>query len=93
MKYSRSRFVTMNVDLPDEIRTRFLRNSIDVTFDSLFYEPQHRDGVTLDQAIEWIQAHNQSIFSMVKQDQILARFYFYESIDLDDFEAYLQGLS
>ena len=93
MKYSRSRFVTMNVDLPDEIRVRFFLNSIDVTFDSFFYESNHKAGATLEQAIEWLETHNSSIFSVIRKDQISARFYFYEAIDLDAFEAYLQGLS
>jgi hypothetical protein len=81
MRYSVIRQVDMSVNLPHDILSAFLRNSVSVELPQFRTPPAGSDSVSIEELIEWCNINCTDIFYASKYNPHSAKFGFYQPID------------
>lgn len=90
MRYSVIRQVDMSVNLPHDILSAFLRNSVSVELPQFRTPPAGSDSVSIEELIEWCNINCTDIFYASKYNPRSAKFGFYQLADRTKFLALLE---
>ena len=89
MLYQRAKQVDFSRDLPADIQSAYLRNTVQVQFEQYYVRASDRTEPTFDSLTSWCSAHCAQVFSATKWASHAAHFRFYLEDDLQRFESYL----
>lgn len=79
-------------DLPADIQSAYLRNTMCVQFDQSWVPQKERTEPSLEDLTDWCSRNCEQIFGVTKWTQINAKFQFYARTDLERFERHLKSL-
>ena len=79
-------------DLPADIQSAYLRNTMCVQFEQFWLPQSGRTEPSLEDLINWCSQNCEQIFGVNKSSQNNARFQFYAKSDLERFECHLKSL-
>jgi hypothetical protein len=92
MLYSVNKRVDPAKELPADILSAYLRNTLNVQFDECWVAPPQRTEPSLEELTDWCNQNCEHIFGMSKWAHNAARFQFYSRADLERFEQHLKSL-
>ena len=93
MHYSVIRQVDMSVNLPPDILSAFLRNSVSVELPQAHTRRQDGATFTIDRLIDWCNSNCTDIFYASRENPQSAKFGFYQLYDRTNFLVLLKAVA
>ena len=91
MIYNVNKQVDYRKDLPPDIMSAYLHNTMHVQFENYWMSPDMHSEPSLNDLQAWCVKNCQSIFGISKGSPSTSQFYFFLTTDLVQFESHLKS--